>query len=902
MRVQDTMSAFARSIYLHKYALRDNAGNLLETEWGQTAKRVAVNVLGALGFGPDSDEVRETAEVIAQREFLPGGRYLYASGKEFHQTNNCLLLRAEDSREGWADLLAKCALALQTGAGIGVEYSDVRPRGSRIRRTGGVASGPVELMRMINEVGRGIRQGGDRRSAIWAGLAWSHADIPEFLAAKDWNDQIRGQKAVDFNAYAPLDMTNVSVGLDDDFFAAINDESHPQHAQARTVYTETVAAMFRHGEPGFSVNLGTKRRESLRNACCEVVSEDDSDVCNLGSLNLARIESVERLREVVRIATRFLLAGTVYSHTPYERVADVRSKNRRLGLGVMGLHEWLLARGKRYQPDAGLGEWLAVYRDDSRVWADHYADLHSLSRPVAVRAIAPTGCQRPDTLVVTEDGILELGELGRADGEQWQSLGLDVAQENGQSKHATRFFVNGEADTKRITLSSGATLEATPNHQYRCLAGADYVWRRADEMQPGDLVVVALNTYNKTTEPELQSIRKWYRTENVARLPTRMSPELAEFLGLFFANGSIHAKGIRIACNAKHPEAYEHVAALGESLFGITPTMDDNGRNCMSVCFNSSMLLRWLFVNNLDKPECTQMELPAVIRCSSRESLSWFLDGYWQADGSESNSARYIDTASPKFAQQLLAVIRALGSDAALQINVSGMGTTMYRVRWVRTARRCVTKDVRARLDALGLTSCVVDVVETVEDGRSMTLDIEVPDTVTYIANGVVSHNTIGILAETTTGIEPIFCAAYQRRYLGPNNVWLYQYVVDPTAKRLVDAGVDPDSIEDATTLALDMERRLAFQAWVQEYVDMAISSTINLPPWGSAGNNADLLPMYGEILLRYLPRLRGITVYPDGARGGQPLTPVAYREAAGKEGVVYEETEERCVGGVCGV
>lgn len=862
MRVQDTMSAFARSIYLHKYALRDNAGNLLETEWGQTAIRVATHVLGALGYGPDSDEVRETAEVIAQREFLPGGRYLYASGKEFHQTNNCMLLRAEDSREGWADLLGKCALALQTGAGIGVEYSDVRARGSRIRRTGGVASGPVELMRMINEVGRGIRQGGDRRSAIWAGLVWSHPDVPEFLAAKDWPAHIKEQKAKDFNAYAPLDMTNVSVGLDDDFFAAMADPTHPQHEQARRVYAATVAAMFRHGEPGFAINLGSKRRESLRNApvaaetrvltdagwqrvgdivgasvvvwtgyqwartefkrtaemvptvrvsmsggrelvvdpahpfisdtgeripagdlcvgqslkialppvspvgevskrhytlgfvhgdgsfckrhaeaticapekmpclaqidpelvsststtphgytrvyfrsddfwagrskvgvgadvlasspealrsfiaglfdadgsydakqhrlrlgskhrsllvdvqrvleqlgilssinvgtasgytgepqwmlvinteylntfvdtiptvrvrgahhtayrkakikvlgieddavqdvfccdvgvdehsfmaegviisnCTEVVSEDDSDVCNLGSINLARVESVERLREVVRIATRFLLAGTVYSDTPYDRVAAVRAKNRRLGLGVMGLHEWLLARGKRYQPDAALGEWLAVYRDDSRTWADHWADLHSLSRPVAVRAVAPTG--------------------------------------------------------------------------------------------------------------------------------------------------------------------------------------------------------------------------------------------------------------------------------------------------------------------------------------------------------------TIGILAETTTGIEPIFCCAYKRRYLGPNNVWMYQYVVDPTAKRLVDAGVDPDSIEDATTLALDMERRLAFQAWVQEYVDMAISSTINLPPWESAGNSSDTLPLYAEILLRYLPRLRGITVYPDGARGGQPLTPVAYREAAGREGVVYEETEERCVGGVCGV
>jgi ribonucleoside-diphosphate reductase alpha chain len=56
------------------------------------------------------------------------------------------------------------------------------------------------------------------------------------------------------------------------------------------------------------------------------------------------------------------------------------------------------------------------------------------------------------------------------------------------------------------------------------------------------------------------------------------------------------------------------------------------------------------------------------------------------------------------------------------------------------------------------------------------------------------------------------------------------------------------------------------------------------------------------DTLYNHLPKLRGITVYPDGSRGGQPLTAVPYELAAEKEGVVYEETEERCKGGACGV
>ena len=119
----------------------------------------------------------------------------------------------------------------------------------------------------------------------------------------------------------------------------------------------------------------------------------------------------------------------------------------------------------------------------------------------------------------------------------------------------------------------------------------------------------------------------------------------------------------------------------------------------------------------------------------------------------------------------------------------------------------------------------------------------------------VAPVGSIGILGETTTGIEPIFCVAYKRRYL-KGSVWNFQYVIDPTAKRLVDKGISPETIEDAYMLAEDVERRLAFQAWVQGYVDHSISSTINLPQWGSEMNNDNTVRSFGDILIRYLPKL----------------------------------------------
>jgi ribonucleoside-diphosphate reductase alpha chain len=538
------LSAFAETIYRAKYAWRDE-------EWPDTAERVVSNVLGALGYAPGDPEYAGLLRLVRERKFMPGGRYLYASGRGLHQTQNCLLMRADDSREGWASTMDRAAMALMTGAGIGIDYSDVRPAGSPIAKTGGEASGPLALMKIVNEIGRNVMQGGSRRSAIWAGLSWKHGDVMDFVRIKDWSPEVRELKAKDYNFPATMDMTNVSVLLDDEFFEAYADPTHIRHARAHEVYWKVIEKMVVTGEPGFSVDVGENAGETLRNACTEVTSADDNDICNLGSINLARIESEEEMEEAVRLGTLFLLAGSVYSHLPYEEVHEVRTKNRRLGLGLMGVHEWLLQRGKPYGPDEELGRWLEVYARSTE-FAHEYADQHGLTPPVKTRAIAPTG--------------------------------------------------------------------------------------------------------------------------------------------------------------------------------------------------------------------------------------------------------------------------------------------------------------------------------------------------------------TIGIIAETTTGIEPVFCVAYKRRYktaaANGDDLVQFQYVIDPTAKRLISEGVAPSAIEDAYTLAFDAERRVAFQAWVQRYVDHGISSTINLPgPLLAPEDQGD----FGTMLMEYLPFLRGITVYPDGARTGQPLTAVSYTEAAGQEGVVFEETEERCGGGICG-
>lgn len=544
MQVERFKTPFAEQIFRTKYAQGPN------DSWDALAERVVADVCGTRentlpALMSESDQ-RELAEHIKQMRFLPGGRYLYYAGRPYKAYNNCYLLRAEeDTREEWSAVTWRAMSCLMTGGGIGIDYSRLRPAGRSLVRTGGVASGPIPLMSAINEIGRNVMQGGSRRSAIYASLNWQHEDIPLFLTAKNWDERTRALKSESFNAWAPLDMTNISVNYDD--------ASLTEGLTANSVFMENCRQAMQTGEPGFSFNFGNKQNETLRNACTEVTSEDDSDVCNLGSINLGNIHTLEDFKSVVELASKFLVCGTLRADLPYDKVHKVREKNRRLGLGLMGIHEWLLQRGQKYEVTDELKQWLATYRAESERAANEHCDRFYISRPVAYRAVAPTG--------------------------------------------------------------------------------------------------------------------------------------------------------------------------------------------------------------------------------------------------------------------------------------------------------------------------------------------------------------TIGILASTTTGIEPLFAVAYKRRFLTEGTKWKYSYVVDATADLLIKKyGINPENIDTAYKLSHDYERRIKFQADVQQYVDMSISSTINLPAWGSKHNNEDKVNEFAATLAKYAPGLRGFTCYPDSSRGGQPITEMPYEEALLHKGTIFEEHEDVCKGGICGI
>lgn len=536
-------NTFSQKIFFERYSQSDRIRT-----WRELAKLVVQDVCAGL-LAPD--ECAELEMYIENMWFIPGGRYLAYAGMPNRFWNNCYLFKTEeDTREAWSDLAGKAQQALMTGGGIGNDYSILREEGAPVRRTGGVSSGPIALMQSINDQGHGAMQGGSRRAAIYASLSCRHPDVMKFVHAKDWHNMpipgawcqdadgtmrpmsVWDAKTADKNYRAPLDYTNVSVNYDTEWLIDYQTSGDPGE-----VFRANVRQALLTGEPGFSFNFFAQENETARNACTEVTSSDDSDVCNLGSVNMSRIETLEQFARVVELGTKFLLCGTLRAHLPTEKIRRVREKNRRLGLGLMGVHEWLVQRGCRYEVTPDLHLWLSTYKGVSDLVAWETADRFGVSRPVATRAIAPTG--------------------------------------------------------------------------------------------------------------------------------------------------------------------------------------------------------------------------------------------------------------------------------------------------------------------------------------------------------------TIGTLAGTTTGIEPLFAVAYKRRYLQNGHEWHYEYVIDSGAHDTIQRyGTDPSSIETALDLAKDPERRIKFQADVQDYVDMGISSTLNLPAVSTIDEDVDdYIDRFSGILAKYAHRLRGITCYPDGSRGGQPLTSISYHEALELQG-----------------
>ena len=365
------LSSNARTVLEKRYLVKNDSGKPVEQPedlfW-----RVASVVAAADGkYGATDGAVRQTAEqfyfLMTQRRFEPNSPTLMNAGRPLGQLSACFVLPVEDAlangKNGIYDTLSAMALIHQSGGGTGFSFSRLRPKGSMVRSTTGVASGPISFMKLYDASTDAVKQGGTRRGANMGILRVDHPDIMDFITCKEDLTQVTN--------------FNISVGITRRFMSAVKtgasyDLIDPSNQKvvgtldARTVWDKMILGAWRTGEPGvFFVDEANKYnpvphlgRYEATNPCGEQPLLP-YDVCNLGSINVGYYVNDGKMdwgafRADIHLSTHFLDNIIDVNKYPLPEIDALAKRIRRIGLGLMGFADACIKLGIAYDTDAGV--------------------------------------------------------------------------------------------------------------------------------------------------------------------------------------------------------------------------------------------------------------------------------------------------------------------------------------------------------------------------------------------------------------------------------------------------------------------------------------------------------------------------------------------------------------------
>ncbi|PKG33274.1 adenosylcobalamin-dependent ribonucleoside-diphosphate reductase [Methanoregula sp.] len=369
----------------------------------------------AAALADNNEEEARFFEAMTSLRFLPNSPTLMNAGTELGQLSACFTLPVPDSIDGIFDAMKQGAIIHKTGGGTGYNFSGLRPEGSPVQSTEGVASGPVSFMRVFNAATEVIKQGGRRRGANMGILNVWHPDILPFITAKTTEGEFAN--------------FNISVMVNDRFMDLVSKKQfdtvwliHPNTGDKVTVgriWTAIVEGIWKNGEPGILFFDEINRRNptpqlgeiDTTNPCGEQPLFP-YESCVLGSINLAAcmqggVLDERLLEETARMGTRFLDLVIDKNTFPIPQIAEATKRTRKIGLGLMGVHDALLMAGLAYDSSEGRAWCERVMQLVTRAAVDESRELAAKRGPfpswegstweefpvrnAAMTTIAPTG-------------------------------------------------------------------------------------------------------------------------------------------------------------------------------------------------------------------------------------------------------------------------------------------------------------------------------------------------------------------------------------------------------------------------------------------------------------------------------------------------------------------------------
>jgi ribonucleoside-diphosphate reductase alpha chain len=350
----------AMRILKARYFMKSEDGEFLDESPSDLFSRVARHIASAEETTNEQKKWENRFfKLMIARDFMPNSPTLTGSGRDMC-LSACFVLPIEDSMDSIFQTVMNTALVHKEGGGTGFDFSLLRPAGSFVRKTQGVASGPISFLKVFDAATEAVKQGGTRRGANMGILRVDHPDIEEFIELKK-----DGRTINNFN---------ISVAVTDAFMDALKENGsysiYDPFLKKKTgkkktskIFDKIVESAWAVGDPGLifidkinehnpTSGLGPIR---ATNPCGEQPLHA-YESCNLGSLNLSNFFAPkkkdqfdwERFKRILQIAVRFLDNVIEVNRYPLPEIEQTTKGNRRIGLGVMGLADLLIKMKIKY--------------------------------------------------------------------------------------------------------------------------------------------------------------------------------------------------------------------------------------------------------------------------------------------------------------------------------------------------------------------------------------------------------------------------------------------------------------------------------------------------------------------------------------------------------------------------
>ncbi|MEO6913027.1 MAG: LAGLIDADG family homing endonuclease, partial [Candidatus Baltobacteraceae bacterium] len=452
-------------------------------------------------------------------------------------------------------------------------------------------------------------------------------------------------------------------------------------------------------------------------------------------------------------------------------------------------------------------------------------------RNAQVTVIAPTGCLTGNSLVTTDRGLMRLNQLGDVDGEKWQDVDFRVLTDDGDQR-ATKFFINGVEPTRRIQTKSGYVIQGTLAHRIKVVDPEtfDLQWKRLADVSTHDIVALSMGKF--VGQPHTADLPRISEIQ----VPHSMTPALAEFIGCFMGEGSSHSGGLTFCVAPQDLDVIERLQTLAQQLFNLTATVTLKAEY-LEVEINSLPLATWWEACGFKQPHVPD----AVLASNDPAVYGAFVRGLFEVEGMVEDGVPIWSTQSREFSEEVKTALLQLGVPTTTKIISPNWGVAaIYSTRVLNMSY------TRAFVDAAGFIgsrksaaivhdadrelvlaggdrpsrnlsmqlgesmgeehlTCSLDfyydgIASNEDGGEQLTYDLSVPANVTYLANGFVSHNTIGLVMDCdTTGIEPDFALVKFKKLAGGGYFKIVNQSVEPALRKL---GYSEEQIAEIETFA----------------------------------------------------------------------------------------------------